>query len=281
MVQQPEDALRTTARVRFEVGRSQWPQIRLAFDAFESYFASHATAGAVPAEAHAADMYLACAASLSVDAALAAVDGMLRNDVARAVAAIDSAPSFVEETLQLARARLLVAKPGERCKLAAYAGRASLRTWLRAVVVNLAITRRRAKGEQRHLSFSEADDHRLAMGGPELEYLRNRYRGAFEDAVRAAIERLATRERLLLRLNVVNGMSIDQIGLTYRVGRSTAARWLARARCTLFDETRRELCAKLRLTSSELESLTDDIRSQIEVSLSSILAGAEPERADR
>jgi RNA polymerase sigma-70 factor (ECF subfamily) len=259
------------ARRWFEAGRAKWSHLRLEFDTFEPYFARHA-AQALPAEAHAADMYLACAAAHGVDGALEALDGVLSNDVARAVATVDPSHDFVAEILQATRERLLVAKSGQCGKIGDYGGRASLRSWLGAVAVRLAISRRRRKGEQRHEAFDEADDRRLAKGGPEFEYLRRRYKGAFEDAVRHSLESLPPKQRMLLRLNVVEGMSIDAIAAAYQVGRSTAARWLAAARSALFDGARCEIRARLNVTMTELDSLVADMRSEIDVSILRLLS---------
>jgi hypothetical protein len=69
----------------FEAGRAAWPQISLELEAFERYFASHAT-NPPPDRAHATDMYLACACANGDDSALDALDKLLAADVAVAVA---------------------------------------------------------------------------------------------------------------------------------------------------------------------------------------------------
>jgi RNA polymerase sigma-70 factor (ECF subfamily) len=257
----------------FEVGRARWPQLGLEFDAFNRYFARHARATARPCHEHAADMYLACACACGIDGALAAFERTLLGDMARAVASIDSSRAFVEEVLQATRERLFVCRLGQPGKIASYAGRASLRSWLSAVAVRSAISWRRRKGEQRHKPFAADADRRLAQGGPEFEYLRARYKGVFEDAVRSAVKQLPAKERMLLRLHFVDGLSIDKLGTVYRVGRSTVARWLASARRALLEKTRQEVHTRLHLTSTELDGLAAEIRSQLEVSIVPLLAG--------
>jgi RNA polymerase sigma-70 factor (ECF subfamily) len=263
----PSSDLRDRARRAFEAGRAAWPQIVLEFALFESQFARHSAPDSSPVDAHAADMYLACACANGVNAAMDALEQLLTGDVARAVASIHGSAAFVEDTLQDVRARLLVRAGGEPGKIVEYGGRASLRSWLRAVAVRQAISRRRRKAEQHRTSFSPEDDGRLASAGPEFEYIRGRYKQAFEEEVRLAIERLPSRERMLLRLNVVHGMSLDQLATTYGVARSTAARWLASARQCLLEEARAGLRAKLRLSASEFESLAEEVRSYLDVSI--------------
>jgi RNA polymerase sigma-70 factor (ECF subfamily) len=263
---------RSAALLAFEVGRARWPQLALEFDAFNRYFARHARGAVPPCHEHSADMYLACACGSGIDGALAAFECTLLGDMARAVASIDSSGAFIEEILQATRERLFVSRGGQPGKIANYAGRASLRSWLCAVAVRSAISWRRRKGEQRHKPFAAEADRRLAHGGPEFEYLRARYKVVFEDAVRSAVKQLPAKERMLLRLHFVDGMSIDKLGTVYRVGRSTAARWLASARRVLLEKARQELHTRLRLTSTELDGLAAEMRSQLEVSLVPLLA---------
>jgi RNA polymerase sigma-70 factor (ECF subfamily) len=260
------------AQRAFELGRAAWPKLALEFDTFNRYFARHAKAAALPRDVHAADMYLACACGYGIDGALAAFERTVVSIMARAVASIDSSGAFVEEVLQATREQLFVRRSGHPGKIVDYAGRSSLKSWLCAVAVRSAISRRRRKGEQRHKAFAADEDRRLAQGGPEFDYLRGRYKGVFEDAVRSAIKQLSAKERMLLRLHLADGMSIDKLALVYKVGRSTAARWLASARGTLLARARADLCAKLGFASSELDSLAADLRSQLEVSVLKLLA---------
>jgi RNA polymerase sigma-70 factor (ECF subfamily) len=264
-------AVPEATRQRFEAGRAAWPGLSLDFDVFRRYLERHTPEGAPPSD-HAADMYLACSCAYGVEGAVEAFESTFASDIARAVASIDPSQAFVEDTLQVTRERLLVRRGEEPCKMVEYAGRASLRSWLCAVAVRSAITLRRRKCEHGHTSFAKEDDRRLAQGGPEFEYLRGRYKWVFEDAVRIAVEQLPAKQRLLLRLNLVDRMSIDKLGAVYKVGRSTAARWLAGARRALLENARRELHTKLRLTSTELDGLAADMRSQLDISIHHLLA---------
>ena len=51
----------------------------------------------------------------------------------------------------------------------------------------------------------------------------------------------------------IDGMTITEIGALYRVHASTVARWIARSRQTILDQTRRLLRDRLRLGTQELE----------------------------
>ncbi|HEY2517323.1 MAG TPA: hypothetical protein VGI39_40900 [Polyangiaceae bacterium] len=258
------------ARSFFEAGRSAWPSFALPYEAFEAFFGLH-VALAAPLDLHAADMYLACACARGEPAALAAFERAYAIDLARAVGSIDPGQAAVDDVLQAMRERLFVPIDGQPGKIANYGGRASLRTWLTAIAVRDALSRRRRKGEQRHEAFVPERDRRLVRGGPELEYLHRRYKGPCEEAVRSAVERLPSKQKMLLRLNLIDGMSIDQLAVMYKASRATTARWLVAARSALVEEARREMRAKLGLTASELDGLGPDLQSQLEVSILRLL----------
>jgi RNA polymerase sigma-70 factor (ECF subfamily) len=109
-----------------------------------------------------------------------------------------------------------------------------------------------------------AEEHEIALAkarhGPDLA-------AAFVASVAA----LDSRARVLLQLHHARGWSVDRIGAFYRVGRSTAARWVAAAREALLDGAKSRLTAQLHLTPTELESLVALLRSNVEISLIRIL----------
>src|SRR5262249_43127912 len=157
------------------------------------------------------DMYLACACALGVGAALAAFESRYADAIRTAVASVEPSHAFVQDVSQATCARLLVHTAEGPGKIASYAGRATLRAWLSAIGTGDAISQRRRKSEKPHAAFEEARDPRVAGGGPELEYLRGRYAGEFEDAVHVAIERLPAKQRMLLRLHFVDRMTVDKL----------------------------------------------------------------------
>jgi RNA polymerase sigma-70 factor len=93
-----------------------------------------------------------------------------------------------------------------------------------------------------------------------------------EAALEAASARLPARQRTILRLHYVDGLTVDQIGAIYGFHRATAARRIADARDDLLEATREELRGKLRISDSDFDSLVRLVRSQIEISLPSFLA---------
>jgi RNA polymerase sigma-70 factor (ECF subfamily) len=248
----------------WHAGRAEWPNIDVSYEAFAAQVARHAD-GEPPSPERAGDVYLACAVALRAPRAAEAFDRVLTSSVARAVARIDGSRAFVDLVAQELRARLLLGDPP---KIADYAGRAPLAHWLKTAAVRTALNARRAKGDRAHDSVASGLVGRQEI---ELDLVRDRYRAEFEEAVRVALRALPPRERAILCGNVRDGLSIDKLGEAFGVSRATAARWLASARETLAQETRRVLLERLRVTPAELDSVAAVVRSRVDVSLGRLL----------
>jgi RNA polymerase sigma-70 factor (ECF subfamily) len=226
--------------------------------------------GAAPSATHAEDLALAVACVRREPAALEALDRVIVTSVARAVIRMDDSQAFRDLVAQEVRTRLLI---GEPPRIAEYAGRGPLAAWIKTAAVRTALNLRRGVAERGHDPLASSLGE--ASTGPEIDLLRARYRVEFEEALRAALGRLSPRWRAVLALQVRDGMSSDKIAAMYRVGRSTAKRWLVAAREELALETRRELGARLTLTPSELESVGAALVSAMHVSIARLLEPAE------
>ncbi len=260
-------------RALFEAGRAAWPGVELDAGAFARHVGAIAAgAPALPPQAHAADVYLACACARGDEAAIAAFGRSFSGAIERAVGRVDPAPAFVEDVRQAVLEHVLVAAPGEAPRIVEYGGRAPLRGWLASVAVRVAISVRRRKDDQPHDRFDEEGAPEAVAADPELGYMKSLYKEAFEAAVRAGIAGLSAEERAILRLHLTQGMSVDALAARYGVGRSTAARRLAAARSALRARTRAALEARLGLTRSGVDSVGALVRSQLEVSATGLLA---------
>src|SRR5207244_7224723 len=90
-----------------------------------------------------------------------------------------------------------------------------------------------------------------AVPDPELELLKRKYRADFKKAFASAVTGLTDRERTLLRLHFIEGISQQKLGPMYRVDASTVSRWITAARDKLIHATRRAMAEALRLGRSE------------------------------
>ena len=166
--------------------------------------------------------------------------------------------------------RLFVGGTGQAPRIESYAGRGPLAGWVAVAAQRVALDLRR-ESARAAASDPVADDLLLADEHPEADYLRMRYKREFEAAVREALEALPDRDRLLLRLTTVSGLSHEQIAHIYKVNQSTVTRWISRARSEVLEVTERSVCEKLGVPREEFLSLAGLLVSRIDVSISRVL----------
>lgn len=184
----------------------------------------------------------------------------------------------IDEVAQIVREKLFVHHPEVPPKILDYAGRGSFAGWLRAVILRVGIDRKRSQIKQREQpeDVEPLVDLAVATEDLELESLRAKYNDSFRDAVRDALRALSVDERNTLRLNVVEGLNIEQIGTLYGVHRATVARWIARAKEAIATNTRRLLSERLDLPGSDVDSLVRLFQSHLDVGSSVFDSAGKP-----
>jgi len=173
--------------------------------------------------------------------------------------------TIVDETRQQLRAALVVDQGGRGPLLAQFSGRGALRRWIRVVA-----TREAGKARARDQAATPIDDDSLfdavvPAGDPVLSAVKNDAAVAFRAAFLATLGELERRERTVLRLHLLDGLTIDEIAPMYEVHRATIARWIGAAKQTVLDRTRRRLMHDLRLDAAEVDSLIRLVQSRIEL----------------
>ncbi len=223
-----------------------------------------------------ADLYLAVALTGSNTAALQHFERSLLPDMVAAVAHLLTPTLKADDVRQILRARLFVPPPDETPKIAQYTGQGPLAGWLRVIavraVLNLRRDHRRSDAEQTAASEEDLLDLASPTDNPELAFLRARFKDDFKQAFHDALMELETEDRNLLRLHLVEGLTIDEIAPVFGVHRATAARRLQKARERILEGTRRLLTEHLRLTESECSSLIGLVVSQLDVSIIRVLS---------
>jgi RNA polymerase sigma-70 factor (ECF subfamily) len=253
--------------VLYENARHAWPGVHADPAAFAARIA-----GADDAAAVAADVYLAVACTAGDSAAVAAFETQRFPEVGRALVRLRLEGAIADEIAQRVRTKVLVGDPP---RIAAYAGRGPLAGWLRAIAVHEALTAMREVKRHPHDGPS-AIERMAAPEEPELARLRARYAAPFQAAFAEALASLGPRDRNVLRLVYLEGLTAEQVGLAYGVHRVSVARWLGQIRESLFERTRAILRERLPLASGELDSVTRLCLSQIDVSLDRLLAASDP-----
>jgi RNA polymerase sigma-70 factor (ECF subfamily) len=222
--------------------------------------------------------------ALADDIALAAsiVDGdqaaiaMFEKDIAfeieAAIKKVDRDRTFVAETAQRVRIKLLVGDgPASPPKIASYRGTGPLRAWVSIAALRVALNAKRDAAPP-----PTSDDDILAdlvdrEPDPELRHLTALYRAAFREALTAALTALPNKGRALLRMRFVAGLELAQIGKLYRVHESTASRWIQAAVDAVGDDARARLVAKLSITPDTADSVARMVKSQLDLSIARLL----------
>ena len=212
-----------------------------------------------------ADLLLATACLAGDPRGLAYLEALLVNEVRRAVSPLDNTRVLVDEVTQLVRERLLMPPP----RLADYSGQGSLASWIRAVAVRIALNAKRPGAREALVSC--LPDHPIADADPELALLRSRYREAFRVAFADAVGTLTSRERTMMRLTALDGLTCAQVGQMYGKDASTVSRWLASSRLALLEKTRQLVSTTLQLTPSALDSFMRLADSELDLSISRLL----------
>lgn len=182
-----------------------------------------------------------------------------------------------DDVVQKTSEKLLVARDGKRASVLDYAGQGKLRGLIKVVAVRTALSELRK--HKREVALPDAGPDIFAAPGtsdPELAFVKDEYRAEFKRAFEEAVEDLTDRERNLLRLHLLRGVTLEALSDIYSVHRSTVVRWLSRAREQLMTATRERLGARLKVSRAEVESVMAWIGSRLDASVSRVLATRAP-----
>jgi RNA polymerase sigma-70 factor (ECF subfamily) len=277
--------LQELLRRAWEIGRRRWPQVDLTADVFMRHVPqvqpqarSESSFEPLLEKLDLEGLYLACACLSGVPNAM----NMLEQHYMAQLPALlgpKLSKATVDEVCQMVRTHLLVGTPTGGPQLAKYTGSGSLMNWIRVIAVRMALRLGMARETPDQSALGAIEDFPALDTSPELALLKSRYRHEFYQALREAFAVLP-RERRLLRLHFMEGLPTTKMGPLFAKDQSTLSRWLKDAREKVYEETKRRLKDRLRLTTHEFESLMEAIQSRFDMSLSQILkedAGEEDE----
>jgi len=255
-------------------GQAAWPAVALDAATFVRHLAAKLGPDAVLdtaalRELALEDLYLACALGQSNPAAIKVLERELFPQIVAVLARRGVAKDGVDELTQRLREHLLVGTPERPGRIADFRGRGSLRGWI--IVAAVRMSDRAGQSERRTAAqpFVSVADPR----GDEAEaaLAKHEYRAELERACEQALLELPKRERALLRLQLCDGASIDQIGRIYGVHRATAARWLGRARELILEGARERLAVALGVEPAVAADIAELVHSQLDVSVARLL----------
>ncbi|HEU0031683.1 MAG TPA: hypothetical protein VFQ53_13685 [Kofleriaceae bacterium] len=266
------DALATEA---IDACARAYPDVRIDRTAVLAQLRGFALADVETWRAHLAELCLVAACVRGDPAAQRAVNGLIRVEAARAAAELRQPAWLADEIQQELAQRLLIASDGKPPRLATYAGQSALGRWLGVAATRTGLNLTRRVRREQPL---EDEDIAAAITAPELALVRERYRDAVLDALRAAFAALDNpRDRNLLRLYYVERIGLPRLGQMFGVHGSTVSRWLTALRETIIEDTSTRLAERLGLAGQlgDLESVLRAVRSDLDLTLSRILRVSE------
>jgi len=249
--------------------RRLFPDVELEDAAFRAATTAH------DGELQGADLYLATACARGDAAALRRFESDYLAKVPHWLKLPPGDHEIVAEVRQRVATRALVGRDGTPPRIAQYTGRGPLWAWVRIIALREHARLRHELGRQHAVEVGTDDelDH-LARSGElsaDLVAVRARYQPAMTAAFRAAIAALAPRDRTLLRLAYVDGLSLDAVGRMYGVNKSTVSRWLATCRGEVLASAGERLRAELGIPAGDVESLLGLMPRDLDVSLDGLL----------
>lgn len=264
----------TRLRQAWATARATWPAIRVAPAAYLAMLDADMLDERI-AGAHLEDLYLACACAAGDNTAITTLEARWLTELPAYLGRLHPTPDELAEVRQRLRERILVAGPdGSPPRIASFTGEGPLGAWLRVAAVRIALDlRRRAPLDERASTRRELTD--VAADEPALAGLKEAYRQHFRAAFADALAALAPRQRNVLRYQLLDGLSLAEIGALHGVHEATASRWAAGARDELRAATRTRLRSRLEVDAHEVDSILRLIESHLDASISRIL-GSDP-----
>jgi RNA polymerase sigma-70 factor (ECF subfamily) len=167
---------------------------------------------------------------------------------------------------------------GRQTRLAGYNGRGSLAGWLRVAVAHAAIDRFRRSRKQVSLDeMEEQGREHPALSDAAVpvsieDGLDSRWGPVLSRLLAQELQRLQTRDRLLLCLYYLHGVPLKDIGRQFSVHEATASRWLENLRKGIRKRVEREIRRQHGVRSRDLRSLWRWVSEKEGISLEKLLA---------
>lgn len=290
-----EDPVATLLAVRLACAHASEAATRL------SQFVARARArcrGPRAFDPEAGDDLLAVAREVGVEALLSGLDaaelwhaaacaageaGALRIFDARYIARLDDAlrpmkldAATVEDVKQQVRERLLVAPEDGTPLVLQYAGGGRLAGLVKVMAMRTALNGIRHERRRTAVATRASDEtvERIMAQdlGPELRFIGDQHRDLIRRSFQSTIAALPSHDRGVLRLHVLDRLTIDEIAAVQGVHRATAARRLAKIRAEISARVRDRLKDEHSFGELEVDSVMRAVDSRLELSLGRVLA---------
>lgn len=258
----------------YQAGGKAWPQFTVPLPDFEALVGPRLRAGADNRdELDYAELYLACGCAIGDATALRIFDQQIAAALPAALRRMKLADASIADVLQQLRIRLFVGADNQAPRIIGYAGTGKLGALVHVTAKRLALDTIRS---QRRIDPNSSADQLAAASSISADAATMLNKAELRQALRQAFEQAATqlprRDRTLLRMSVLDGLTIDELATMHRVHRATVARWLVAARDQLTTDARSRFIALAGLEGSDLGHAGELVESHLTVSLGRLLS---------
>jgi RNA polymerase sigma-70 factor (ECF subfamily) len=259
-----------------EAAEQSWPTFRVERSVFQERLLA-----AVDLEAddaldaldalHAPDLYLAVACAASLGPALSEFAARYLSRVDAHLGRLRNAPIRPEDVRRDLEDTMLFGREGGVARIGQYTGRGPLDRFVGAAARNIAFSMLRKKTKEDSGDWDALASRLSAPPHGESTVARASYGDAIREALLNALGRLDRRQRTIVRLHLLKGVPLTQVGRMLRVHQSTVSRDFAAAMRVLYAEIRRQFRDLHGVRETEMKSIIRDVRSQLDLSLARVL----------
>jgi RNA polymerase sigma-70 factor (ECF subfamily) len=214
-----------------------------------------------PTAAGLAEIALALACARGDAAAIATFEKSYLDVVPQALSGMRLPAATIEDVRASVRDKLLV-----EGKLLGYAGQGRLRGLIQVTATRAAIDRIRRESREVELPAKL-----VSPGDVELSLIKAQYRGAFVAGFAEAVKSLPQRDRNLMNLHFLGGVTLERLAQMYDVHRATVVRWIAAAREAVLSGTRAHVAKTIGAPADELDEMFALVQSRVELSFDRLL----------
>jgi RNA polymerase sigma-70 factor (ECF subfamily) len=248
--------------------KTLWPDVATTLDEFRE---ASARVGVHDFDACASDLFLSCAAGRGDAVAIQHIDERFIATLTGRIRRLGASSDEIADVLQVVRERLFT---GSSPRIRTYNATVSLSQWIKVIAIRAAIDAHRREALLTKPPMMPADSDVPDPHDMQTHVMKEEYRHEFEKAVRELLVRLETRDRIVLRLYILEHVSIDKIAGMYGVHRVTVTRWIWNAGEHLLAGLREHFRHRFGIELREFDSLARLVRSRLSLDLDRVLGSA-------
>jgi len=247
---------------------ARWPAVAVSQAALDRYMLERNLSLVSLSAALRADLYLAVGCFSDAPGAVQTFLAEYATTIASVARQFDPSPTFADEVTQRLAETLFVDRAGAGRRIGQYRATGALGSWVRTAARRIALRLRKNETSQKLVSDDLLVDEVAAVCDQELALTKSHSAALFRVALQNAIKNLGARERTLMKLHVVAGLTTVQIAKSFGLSQSSVSRSVRASTRKVLDDVKRELRESLGASTRDVDSLFELVQSQVDLTLS-------------